>query len=67
MEDKGYTNGAPYLVTSVTSDGEYSRHINYLLPDGSRRRVTIMLADDTPEMRDKIGDALANERRKYGH
>lgn len=67
MRDLGYTNGKPFLVTSVTSDGEYSRHVNYLLPDGTRKRITITLADDNPVMHAAIGDALVNERRRYGH
>lgn len=62
-----YTNGVPYIITAITSDGEFSRHVSYLLPDGSRKRITLMLADDDPLTHEKIGNALATGETRYGH
>lgn len=47
-----------YLLTRSHDDGEYSRHLDYLLRDGSRRRVTIDAASDSQEVRHRLGLAL---------
>lgn len=57
-----YTNGAPYLITQVETLGEYSKRIHYLFPNGSRRGIIVSQAEDTPELRDKLGLAWASGR-----
>jgi hypothetical protein len=52
------TNNEKFMVTHTQDDGEYSRHLNFLLSDGSRRRVTIESASDSEETRQRIGAAL---------
>lgn len=47
-----------YLLTRAHDDGEYSRHLDYLLANGARRRVTIDAASDSPEIRHQLGLAL---------
>lgn len=61
-----FTNGAPFLVTLVEDVEERSRHIHYLLPNGSRRRVTIDVSEDSPETRQKLGESLAGNNYKRG-
>lgn len=69
---RSLTKDAPYLVTQTTDEGERSRRIDYLLPSGARRRVTIDQAHDSPQIQAAIGDALAQGRtgltkgRKHG-
>lgn len=67
MSESSYTNGAPFLVTQVEPEAEFSANIKYLLPDGSRKKVTLMVADSTEEMHSAIGDALAAGKIGYGH
>lgn len=57
-----HTNGAPFVITQVEDLGEFSRRISYLFPDGSRRGVVVTQAEDSPELRDKLGEAWASGR-----
>lgn len=54
-----YTNGRRFILTHSEIEGERSKHLHYLLPDGKRRKVTIDQAYDTDEWRTRIGEALA--------
>lgn len=55
-----YTKDAPWIVAQVEDENEFSRHITYLLPDGTRRRVTIDVSMDSEDLRRRMGDALAS-------
>jgi hypothetical protein len=56
--DDSAQNARKFLVTRAHDDGEYSRHLDYLLENGSRRRVTIESASDSETLRQRIGEAL---------
>lgn len=57
-----YTNGEPYLVTQAYDESERGHSVHYLLPDGSRFKVTIDQSDATDEMKHKMGMAFAEGR-----
>lgn len=61
-----YTKDEPFFVVDVQDEGERDRHIYYLLPDGARRRVTIDVSLDTPELRTQIGNGLSQGNYKRG-
>ncbi len=56
---------APYLITGTTDYPDRRRRISYLLASGRRRSAVIDQADDSPELRAQIGEAFAQERRRY--
>lgn len=69
-DPRSHTNGEPWLETLARDEGERSRRIDFLLPAGERRRVTIDVAHDSPEIRAAIGDALSAGRtglHRKGH
>lgn len=57
--------GQPFIVTGTDEVGDRQRRIHYLLADGRRRSQVIDVADDSPLLRQEIGQALAERRRRY--
>lgn len=59
------TKDRPYLLTHTADHGQYSRRLHYLLPDGRRPTTVVSVADDSPDLRHRIGMAHAAGRRRY--
>lgn len=58
-DPRDYTRGAPYIETQSYEEGDRGSTIHYLTPDGKRFRVTIDQSYDSPEIRERMGLALA--------
>lgn len=52
-------NGEPWAVVHEYDENDRDRNLVFLLPDGSKHRVVIDSAFDSPEMRGSIGLSLA--------
>lgn len=55
-----------YLETYARTEADRSLRLGFLMRDGRRRDVIIDSAHDSPDIRSKIGEALAANRTGIG-
>jgi hypothetical protein len=66
MEASHFTDDRDYVVTEVRDLGERQRTISFVWRDGRRSAVTVDVAYDSDEMRDRLIRAWATTNRTFG-